>query len=315
MTPMLVLGATGQIGRELGRALVTHAPVLASRSGRLAGDRACERIDLADGDAMISALDRIAPRIIVNAAAHTAVDRAEDESALAVQVNHQAVAALAAWAAEHAALLVHFSTDYVFAGDAQVPYREEDVAAPASSYGHSKWAGEQAVRDSGCAHLILRTAWIYAAHGHNFLRSILRAAHAGKPLRVVADQIGTPTSARFVAGVVARLLAQPPAHALTARRETLHVTCAGHTSWHGFASYLLERAAAVKLIPELPAITAIESEAWPTRAVRPRYSVLGCERIERDYGIARPAWEDEVDATLIEIEAGHRLLPHQGHVQ
>ncbi len=309
---MLVLGATGQIGRELERALATHAPVLASRSGCLAGNRVCERIDLADSDTMRSALDRIAPRIIINAAAHTAVDRAEDESALAVEVNHQAVATLAAWAAEHAALLVHFSTDYVFAGDATVPYREEDVAAPASAYGQSKWAGEQAVRDSGCAHLILRTAWIYAAHGHNFLRSILRAANAGKPLRVVVDQFGTPTSARFVAGVVARLLAQPAAHAQAARRETLHVTCAGQTSWHGFASYLLERAAELKLISELPAITAIESDAWPTRAARPRYSVLACERIEREHGIARPAWQDEVDATLLEIEAGHCLLPHRG---
>jgi len=233
---ILLLGADGQLGRELARSLVTLGPLTqASRTGtvrgfggddagktelvhapgivrnavaatgavaigeREDGGTARVRIDLAEIAAIGGSLDALAPRIIVNAAAYTAVDRAEDDGERADAVNHRAVAAVADWSARNDALLVHYSTDYVFAGDASQPYPEQAATGPSSSYGRSKLAGEVALRASGCASLLLRTAWVYAAHGQNFARTLLRAAASGKALRVVADQIGTPTSARFIA--------------------------------------------------------------------------------------------------------------------
>ena len=306
---ILLLGASGQTGRELARSLATAGPVTpATRSGSTPSRSACARIDLADGDGLARQLDAIAPRIIVNAAAYTAVDRAEGEQQLADAINHRAVAILAAWASRNDALLVHYSTDYVFAGDATTPYDERSAASPLSVYGGSKWAGEEAIRASGCEHLILRTAWVYAAHGHNFLRSILRAAHAGTSLRVVADQVGAPTSARYLASATASLLARIHLDHSGPPRETLHVACAGEVSWHGYATRLLDRAVTFGILTHAPVVEAIGSSDWPTPAPRPRYSVLNCDRLAAHLGAQAPHWHDELDATLLELVAGHGIF-------
>ncbi len=308
---ILLLGASGQLGRELARALAPLAPLtLATRSGSTVAGTPCTRIDLADADGLERQLDALLPGIIVNAAAYTAVDRAEDEPELADAINHRAVAVLANWAARNAAVLVHYSTDYVFAGDASTPYEEDAAAGPISAYGRSKWAGEEAIRASCCAHLILRTAWVYAAHGQNFLRSMLRAAHAGRALRVVSDQFGAPTSARSIAGATAQLLCKtPPDHAAQAG-DTLHVTCAGMTSWHGYAERLLDRAHALGLLANVPPVEAIPSASWPTRARRPRFSVLAGDRLVARLGVPMPNWQEELDATLLELASGHTLFDH-----
>ncbi|MEO6064433.1 MAG: dTDP-4-dehydrorhamnose reductase [Lysobacterales bacterium] len=306
---ILLLGASGQVGRELARALAPVASLTpATRSGSTTSGTPCARVDLADADGLERQLDALAPRIIVNAAAYTAVDRAEDEPELADAINHRAVAILADWASCREALLVHYSTDYVFAGDATTPYDELAQAAPLSVYGCTKWAGEEAIRSSGCVHWILRTAWVYAAHGHNFLRSMLRAAHAGKSLRVVADQFGAPTSARYIASATARLLADFVHDDSTRPRATLHVACSGEVSWHGYATRLLDRAKTLGLLASAPHVEAIESAAWPTRAPRPRYSVLNCQQLADRLGTPPAHWHDELDATLLELVDGCDLF-------
>ncbi len=325
---ILVLGAGGQIGREVSRSLAPLAPLtlamhavagevrIADRDasardvtdGASAAATARVCIDLARTDDLGARLDALAPTIIVNAAAYTAVDRAEEEPELADAINHRAVAVIAGWAARNQALLLHYSTDYVFAGDADTPYAEDAATAPLSVYGRSKWAGEEAIRESSCAHLIVRTAWVYAAHGNNFLRSMLGAARAQRTLRVVADQIGTPTSARFLAAASAQLLARCTRDDRPGLRETLHLTAAGSVSWHGYATHLLTRAVALGLLAQLPDIEPIPSAAWPTRATRPSYSVLDCRRIAALFGIHCPHWHDELDATLRDLAAGRFLI-------
>jgi len=306
---ILLLGANGQVGRELARSLVPLGPMtLGTRSGVTAAGVACERVDLAQPEQLRATLDLLAPNIVVNAAAYTAVDRAEDEVEFANAVNHRGVAVLAGWAKANDALLAHYSTDYVFAGDATTPYDEHAAAAPASAYGVSKWAGEQAIRASECRHIILRTAWVYAAHGHNFLRTILRAAHAGRALRVVADQLGAPTPARLIADVTARLLRDRATGSDTASGQTLHLTCSGMTSWHAYAQRSLDRAHALGLLGAAPRVEAIASRDWPTRAQRPAYSVLDCGRIAALIGAPLPHWQDELDATLLELTSGHELF-------
>jgi dTDP-4-dehydrorhamnose reductase len=218
----------------------------ATRTGALEDGTSCKRIDLADPDDLAEALDRIAPDLIVNAAAYTAVDRAEDEPGLAMRVNGEAVGGIGAWAAAHGARVVHYSTDYVFDGRATRPYREDDTTHPLGAYGRSKLAGEIALRDSGARHLILRTAWVYGARGQNFLRTMLRLGAERDELRVVDDQVGAPTSAALIADVTAevtgRWFAEDDA-ASSGFDGTYHLVTAGSTSWCGFARAIFERAA------------------------------------------------------------------------
>ena len=235
----------------------------ATRSGRLEGGTSCEAIDLADFDGLTKALDRIAPDVIINAAAYTAVDRAEDEPELAQRINGDALGVLGAWAKQNGARVVHYSTDYVFDGSATRPYRETDATHPVSVYGRSKLAGEDALRGSGARHLIFRTAWVYAARGNNFLRTMLRLGAERDALRVVDDQIGAPTPARLIAEVTAQAIAQwstPPstgrggatANARAAPMRsiggmptldgTYHLVASGQTSWCGFARAIFEKA-------------------------------------------------------------------------
>jgi dTDP-4-dehydrorhamnose reductase len=299
-----VTGANGQVGHELRRAFAGfaagHEVVPATRSGTLEDGAPCEAIDLADLDGLSQALDRIAPNLILNAAAYTAVDRAEDEPGLAQRINGDAPGVLGAWAERHGARVVHYSTDYVFDGNATRPCRETDATHPVSVYGRSKLAGEVALRDSGARHLILRTAWVYAARGHNFLRTMLRLGAERDELRVVDDQVGAPTSARLIAEVTAQVVAQWNGD-VSAADGVYHVVASGQTSWCGFARAILERAQRAGLIERVPAVHAIRTSDYPTRAKRPAFSVLDTTRLREAFGITLPDWRTGLDGVMREL--------------
>jgi dTDP-4-dehydrorhamnose reductase len=294
---ILLFGGNGQVGSELRRSLGPLGDVVATtRSGTLEDGTACERADFDAPESLAALIERVAPEIVVNAAAHTAVDRAESELDAAFRANAQAPQAIAEACARRGIRLVHYSTDYVFDGRGTRPYREDDPTAPAGVYGASKLAGEEAIRASGAPHLILRTAWVYAAHGRNFLRTILRLAGERDELRVVADQIGTPTPATLIADATARVLAQP-----ATRSGTWHLTATGATSWHGFAEAIMQGAHARGLIARIPRVLPIATADYPTPAARPAYSVLDCSALQRDFGIALPDWQEGLSRTLDEL--------------
>ncbi|HET8900166.1 MAG TPA: dTDP-4-dehydrorhamnose reductase [Rhodanobacteraceae bacterium] len=309
MKSIVLLGADGQVGFELRRALAPLGPlVCATRRGELAPGLPCERADLADPAALTALLARHRPRLIVNAAAHTAVDRAEDEATLAHRVNAAAVGEIGQWAAQNGAVVLHYSTDYVFGGDANVPYRETDATAPLGVYGTSKLAGEQALAASGADHLILRTAWVYAARGRNFLLSMLRLAAERDELTVVADQQGAPTPAAVIAAASAAILARWLPLADEARRAAggiHHLTCRGHCSWQAFAAAIVARAHAMGLLPRSTPVRAITSAEYPTRAARPQWSVLDLTRVEQTFGLQLPPWQAGLDLVLADL-AGTR---------
>ncbi|MEO5566696.1 MAG: dTDP-4-dehydrorhamnose reductase [Luteimonas sp.] len=291
---ILLLGGNGQVGSELRRSLAPLGNlVVATRDGQLNDGGDCEVADL-DVPASLSALvDHIAPDVVVNAAAYTQVDRAESERDAAFRANAEAPAALAAACAQRGTLLVHYSTDYVFDGRGTRPYREDDATAPLGVYGASKLAGEAAIRTSGARHLVFRTAWVYAAQGRNFLRTMLRLAVERDELRVVADQFGTPTSAALIANVTARAL-----QGSHDRSGLWHLTASGETSWHGFAQAIVAGAHARGLIARQPPVLPIASVDFPTPAARPGYSVLDCQSLQRDFGIDLPEWREGLECTL-----------------
>ncbi len=297
----LLLGAAGQVGFELHRGLEALGEVVpATRDGRLPGGGAARLADLSDIAALVALLDDIGPDVIVNAAAYTAVDRAESEPELAQAINAQAPAALARWCAGHGAKLVHYSTDYVFDGQGGRPWREDDAAAPLGAYGRSKRDGEIAIERGGCEHLILRTAWVYAARGHNFLRTMLRLAGERDRLRVVADQIGSPTPARWIAAVTVALLARWQAGAGWPS-GIVHLTASGQTSWHGFAEAIFAAAMEAGVLERAPVVEAIPTSAYPTPARRPVYSCLDTSALRARFGVSLPDWRIGVTQTLGEL--------------
>ena len=304
MIRVLVTGARGQVGTELAREL-------GARCELTAVDRST--LDLSDGEAIRRRVREIAPQVIVNAGAYTAVDKAESEPELAQAVNGVAPGILAEEARASGALLVHFSTDYVFDGSKAGPYVEGDPVAPLSVYGRTKLAGEQAITASGCAHLVLRTSWVYGPHGKNFMLTMLRLAKDRPELRVVADQRGTPNSsrelARFVAHVLARGEALVNEGALDrARRASgiYHASATGAITWHGFAQAIFEgwarRAGPAFRIPSVVPITTAE---YPTPARRPANSVLAAQRFATVFGIELPDWRAGLEEAL--DEAGVRV--------
>lgn len=296
---VLVFGGNGQVGRELLRALAPLGTVVATtRSGKLADGSACEVADFDRPDSLPALLDRLQPAVVVNAAAHTAVDRAEQEPEAAFRANAQAPGVLARWCAAHGVPLVHYSTDYVFDGQGGTPYREDAPTAPLGVYGTSKRDGEDAVRAAGGRHLIFRTAWVYAAHGGNFLRTMLRLGAERDQLRVVADQIGTPTPAGLIADVTAQALRHPGGLS-----GTWHLTASGQTSWHGFAEAIFAEAQAAGVLAKTPVVDAIASSDYPTPARRPAWSVLDNRRLQQDFGIVLPAWQDGLKRVMAEIAA------------
>lgn len=309
---LLVLGAAGQVGRELTTALAGLGEVVAAtRDGRLANGGAGIAADLADAVSLRAALERVGADVIVNAAAYTAVDRAEDEPEAADRVNHRAVAEIGAWAKASGALVVHYSTDYVFDGSGfdsrgTRPYREDDPTAPLGVYGRSKLAGENALRDSGAAHLIFRTAWVYAAHGHNFLRTMLRLGAEREEPRVVADQIGAPTPARWIARATAEAVARHQAALADGGpvpEGIFHLVAAGRCSWFEFAEAILHGAAERGLIARTPRVLPIATADYPTRARRPAWSVLDCGRLKSAFGLELADWRAGLGEVLGEIAA------------
>ncbi|MDG6347386.1 dTDP-4-dehydrorhamnose reductase [Luteimonas sp. 8-5] len=299
MTRILLLGADGQLGTELRRSLSPLGDIVAATlSGRL-GEDACEAADFSEPGSLQPLVERVAPDIVVNAAAHTAVDRAETERGLAFAINAEAPAVLATACAARGARLVHYSTDYVFDGSGTRPYREDDATSPLGVYGHSKRAGELAVLGSGARHLLFRTAWVYAAHSHNFLRTMLRVGAERDELRVVADQVGTPTPAALIADVTARALERADA----TRSGLWHLTPTGQTSWHGFAEAIFEGAVARGLLARRPKVEAITTADYPTPAARPAWSVLDCTALQRDFAIHLPDWREGLADTLDQLRA------------
>ena len=273
----------------------------ATRSGMLDGGIRCESVDLADFGALTKTLDRIAPNVIINAAAYTAVDRAEDEAELAQRINGEALRVLGAWAAQHAARVIHYSTDYVFDGRANRAYREDDATHPVSAYGRSKLAGEIALRESGACHLIFRTAWVYAARGHNFLRTMLRVGAERDALRVVDDQIGAPTPARLIADVTAQVVAQWWLDETPTCDGIYHLVTSGQTSWCGFARAIFERAQAAGLIERAPTVQAIRTDEYPTRAARPAWSVLDTGKLRGTFDVTLTDWQTALDGVMEEL--------------
>jgi len=293
---ILLLGANGQVGTELRRSLAPLGDIVAAtRSGQLDG-RSCEQANFDEPSHLASLVERVRPDVMVNAAAYTAVDRAEQERDAAWRINAEAPGVLADACARRDIWLVHYSTDYVFDGSGTRPYREDDPPAPRSVYGASKLAGEDAVRSSGAKHLIFRTAWVYAAHSHNFLRTMLRLGSERDVLRVVVDQIGTPTPAALIANVTARALQRP-----TPKSGLWHLTATGQTSWHGFAEAIFAGAVERDLLPRAPKVEPITTADYPTPAARPAYSVLDTSRLCETFGISLPAWQDGMGGVLDEL--------------
>ena len=291
---ILLLGGNGQVGHELRRSLAPLGDLtVTTRSGALPECGACEVLDLTRPDAVDALIERIAPDVVVNAIAYTAVDRAEDEPELAFTINAEAPGRIARACEALGASLIHYSTDYVFDGSRRRPYRESDATAPLGVYGRSKLAGEHAVAESGARHLVLRTAWIYGLRGNNFMRTMLRLGHEREQLRVVVDQIGCPTPAGLIADVTAHVLGRG-----IAKSGVRHLVTTGQTSWYGFAEAIFEEAHARGLIAGRPPVQAIRVSAFPTRAARPAWAVLDGGLIEREYGLHLPSWRNGLATTL-----------------
>ncbi len=300
---ILLFGADGQVGFELHRSLSALDSVHAcTRSGTLPGAGVGERADFSEPDQAAALIRRLQPRAVVNAVAYTAVDKAEDEPALAQRINAEAVAEIAAACAKAGSTLVHYSTDYVFSGVNERPWREDDATGPLSVYGKTKLAGENAIRASGCRHLIFRTAWVYAARGNNFLRTMLRLAGEREELRIVNDQIGSPTSARWLADVTALAL-----HTRPQGSGTWHAVAAGQCSWAEFAEAIFADALAAGLIARAPIVTGIASREYPTKATRPAYSRLDTSRLVRDFLLSPPIWRSGLGQVIGELQDRNTL--------
>lgn len=287
---ILLTGATGQVGGALRGPLSAIGTVLAV-------DR--RALDLSQPETIAVALDRIRPDLIVNPAAYTAVDLAEDERDMAFRVNGDAPGAMALWASARGVPLVHFSTDYLFDGSGDAPWLEESEPAPLSVYGASKLAGEKAIRDAGCRHLIVRTSWVYASEGRNFLRTIARLAVERTELRIVSDQLGAPTSARMIADAVGAILQQELAgDPFTDRGGPINLTASGVASWYLFASAIVagmkQRGATLAVRNVFP----IATSDYPTKAIRPLNSRLDQCRLLNLFSIQMPSWQEALEVEL-----------------
>ena len=294
---ILLLGKNGQVGWELQRSLAPLGEIMAldfDSPGEL-------RADFAQPEQLAATVRRVAPQWIVNAAAHTAVDKAECEPGLAHTINALAPGVIAREAAMLGAWLVHYSTDYVFDGSGNVPWKEDSPTGPQNVYGHTKLAGEAAIRASGCRHLILRTSWVYAARGANFARTMLRLAAERDALDVVDDQVGAPTGAELLADITA--------HAMRSLQSnpdlggTYHAAAAGETSWCGYARHVIgfarDAGQPLKASPEM--VRAVPTSVFPTPARRPANSRLDASKLRAAFGLTLPAWQVGVDRMLAEV--------------
>lgn len=284
---ILLTGASGQVGFELQRQLCLHGDIEAPTS---------QQLDLADPAAVEKWLGERKPDLIVNAAAYTAVDKAEEESDLARRLNAELPAQLAAYCAEHEANLVHYSSDYVYPGSGNKAWSETSASGPLSVYGQTKLEGDQAIITSGCQHLIFRTSWVYSARGNNFMKTMLRLGRERETLSIVADQVGAPTPARLIAQVTAMGLSREIPSGL------YHLAPRGETSWHGFAEAIFQMAEARgEALAIAPArIAGIPTADYPTPATRPLNSRLDLDKLEKALQVKLPEWQSQLALTLSE---------------
>lgn len=288
---VVITGARGQVGYELMRSIPDGFEVFGLGSAEL---------DIADAAQVDEVISRLQPQLIINAAAYTAVDKAESDTARAYAVNRDGVANLARIAERLAVPLLHISTDYVFAGDATKPYRESDVTGPTGIYGQSKLEGETLLAELCSRYLILRTSWVFGVHGNNFVKTMLRLGRERDVLSVVADQQGGPTSAASIAGALWSV-ASSFRQSGTLLGGVYHFSGKPACSWFDFALAIFQQAVQVGLLPHAPEVNAISSEDYPTPAKRPSWSVLDCARLQAAYSIAQPDWRVELDKVLREL--------------
>lgn len=300
MSQILLLGANGQVGWELQRSLAPLGDVIAC--GR-------KEADLSDAGKISELILDLRPRFVVNAGAYTAVDKAEADLAGSQCVNADAVKAMATAAARSNAWLVHYSTDYVFDGKADAPYTETASTNPQNVYGQTKLAGEEAIRASECRHLILRTSWVYAARGNNFAKTILRLARERSELKVVADQIGAPTSAELIADMTALVLSRLTCDSALSEKAsgTYHLVAGGETSWHGFARYLVTEATRIgmDLTCAADCILPISTEDYPLPARRPANSRLDTSKLQCTFNLTLPPWQYHARRLIHELAGQH----------
>ncbi len=289
---ILVTGATGQVGFELVRSLSVFGEVLAPSR---------DELDLSDAHAVQHYLEQQQPQLIANAAAYTAVDKAEQEPELVDRLNHLLPKQLAEYCLDNRAALIHFSSDYVYPGEGDKPYTEDSKTGPLSEYGRSKWAGDRAVIGSSCNHVILRTSWVYSARGTNFMKTMLRLAKEREQLSIVSDQVGAPTPARLLAQVATLAVPALLEHELTG---VYHVAPRGETSWHGFATAIFEQAQAHGHSLAVQRVEAIPTASYPTPARRPLNSRLSVDKIEQALNITLPTWQQSLHHTLTEYLDG-----------
>ena len=294
---ILLTGASGQVGGALRSLLTTHGTIIAPSSSEF---------DLSKPEALADRLKDFRPDLIVNPAAYTAVDRAEEQRELAFLVNAEGPEVIAQWAAKHRVPLVHFSSDYVFDGSGDTPRREDSATDPMSVYGASKLAGDKAIMAAGGPHLIARTSWVYAAKGTNFLRTIARLARQRKELRIVADQIGAPTTARAIANAVADIVLPNLANLnnlFTRNGGVVNLACAGETSWHEFAGAIVEGLRYRNFELQVETVVPITTADFPTKAKRPGNSRLDLSRLRDEFGVVTPNWRDALAPELDDFVA------------
>ena len=297
---IFITGSSGQVGFELQRQFTLFGNTLAPTR---------QELDLTDAQAVNEYLAEHKPNLILNAAAYTAVDKAESESGQAKRLNAELPAQLAEYAAKHAITLVHYSTDYVYPGDGETPWQEDSTTAPHSVYGKTKLEGDQAITQSGCQHLILRTSWVYAARGNNFMKTMLRLGRERDALSIVNDQIGAPTPARLIAQVTALALTPYPSHLTPHHSLTpniasgiYHLAPRGETSWHGFASEIFKQAQALgeELAIQTGTVNGIPTAEYPTPAQRPLNSRMSLTKLEAALSVTLPDWQNQLTLTLKE---------------
>jgi dTDP-4-dehydrorhamnose reductase len=290
MTRTLLFGRSGQLGWELRRSLACLGPL------KVVGS---EEANFADADSLRAAIRAWEPTLIVNAAAYTAVDKAETEAETAAQVNVHAPGVLAEETRRLGGLLVHYSTDYVFDGTKAGAYLETDATNPLNAYGKTKLGGDEAIQGAGCEHLIFRTTWVYGARGTNFLLTMLKLAKERPELRIVDDQWGAPTTSACIAQATAQVLAQvlrPGGGGLGGRSGIYNLTCGGATTWHGFAKEFLSRS-----VSGMPKLIPIPTSEFPRPALRPPNSRLSTRKLEETFGLRMPAWESALGLVLEDL--------------
>lgn len=293
---MLITGGSGQVGFELRRQLSTLGDILAPNRAAL---------DLSDANAVSAYLTQHKPDLVVNAAAYTAVDNAESDHAMSARLNAELPAQLAEYCQKNDRWLVHYSSDYVYNGEGQTPWQEGDATGPCNAYGETKLAGDEAVANSGCQHLIFRTSWVYSAFGKSFLSTMLRLGAERSALSIVGDQVGAPTPARLIALITQQAIAKLSSAQATNTLESgvYHLAPKGETSWHGFACEIFQQAkqAGLPLAITSEGVTAIPTTEYPTPATRPLNSRLTVDKIEKALGIQMPNWQSQLALTVEEI--------------